>query len=72
MKSTENLKKLRSMKIEDLAAELKKVKKEANLTLLKIQAGKFDNFSEAKKLKKNIAQILSVTYEKQFGEQNDR
>ena len=72
MKNTEILKKYRVMKEIELKKELKAVQKEHAMCSLKVGAGKEDNFSQIKKLSKNIARINTLLLEKEYGAQNGK
>lgn len=67
MKSTENLKKYRSMKVEDLQSELKNQEKDNIINILKIKSGKESNTSIAKKNRRSIAIINTILNEKLYG-----
>jgi ribosomal protein L29 len=71
MKNTENIKKYRAMNGKDLNDERKKVMKEQLLVSLKVSAGKEDNFSQIKKLRKNIACLNTIIAEKEYGVRNE-
>lgn len=71
MKKTEEIKKLRSLDKKALKAELLKQKNEHVLVSLKVGAGKEDNFSQIKKLRKNIARINTILSEQMSGEENE-
>lgn len=72
MKKTENLKKYRAMKIEDLEKELKAIRRENLHYSLKVGAGKEDNFSQISTLRKNIARIKTLLMEKEYGAQDGK
>lgn len=64
MKQTEDIKKYREMKVEQLQALILDNKKELMHNTLKIKAGKMSNFSVSLKVKKNIARIKTIISEK--------
>ncbi|MEK7096497.1 MAG: 50S ribosomal protein L29 [Patescibacteria group bacterium] len=63
MKLKEELKQKRANRPEDLKKELVLEKQKVASTLLSIRAGKSEKYSEAKKLKKNIARIETIIKE---------
>ena len=71
MKSLENLKKYKEMKLSELNSEMVKKITELTHASLKVQAGKEDNNSVVKKLRKDIARIKTVSRKKQLGESNE-
>jgi len=70
MKRTEEMKKLRVMKVSDLEKELVKRENEFSLAILKVKAGKLDKHSEASVLRTNVARIKTIINEKKLGEEN--
>jgi len=60
MKANEQIKKYSEMTSEKLVAELKDTKKKLASDILKVQAGKLDNYSAINKQKKNIARISTI------------
>lgn len=64
MKSTEEIKKYREMKADQLQALILDMEKESMHDTLKIKAGKMNNFSVTSKVRKNIARINTILSEK--------
>ena len=64
MKQTEELKKYRGMDYAALEKELFELEKKLTGTTLKVKAGKHDDYSLIPKLKKNIARVNSIIFEK--------
>ena len=64
MKNNEEITRLKNLDLTKLETELSSMQKKACELILKIKAGKEDNFSEVKKAKKNIARVLTVINEK--------
>lgn len=60
MKVNEDIKKYNDMASDKLVIELKDAKKKLAGDILKVQAGKLDNFSTIAKQKKNIARISTI------------
>ncbi len=63
MKSTEEIKKYREMKVDQLQALVLDMEKEMMHDTLKIKAGKMNNFSQIQKIRKNIARINTIISE---------
>ena len=66
MKSTEELKKYKTLSLEQLEAEEDDARFKLAGYSLKVQAGKMDNFSLIGKTKKNIARLRSIISEKKL------
>lgn len=63
MKLKEELKQFRTSKPEDLKKDLVLEKQKIASTLLSIKAGKSEKYSEAKRMRKNIARIETIIKE---------
>jgi len=66
MKTVEDIKKYREMKVEQLQALILDLKKEQMHNTLKIKAGKMNNCSVSLKVRKNIARIKTILSEKEM------
>ena len=64
MKAKEYLKKLRTMSLQELDRELQESRKKLQQLNFDLAAGKLKNVREIRKLKKNIARILTIRVEK--------
>lgn len=71
MKILENIKKFRAMTTANLEKELKSVQKEYTMLSLKVKVGKEKNVSASNKLKKDIARIKTILFEKEYGVENE-
>ncbi|OQA02986.1 MAG: 50S ribosomal protein L29 [bacterium ADurb.Bin400] len=68
MKTTEEIKKIRSMSQDELVKELKSAQKKLSLESLKVQAGKSGNYSVISNTRKTVARIQTILNEKEVGE----
>ena len=64
MKHTEEIKKYRGLDDAGLQKELFELEKKLTGTTLKVRAGKYDDYSLIPKLRKNIARVNSIIFEK--------
>lgn len=70
MKKTEEIKKLRSLKVAELEKELRETGKKASLEKLSVAAGKSQDYSVIYKHRKTIARINTLLAQKS-GETNE-
>ncbi len=64
MKAKEYLKKLHTMSLQELDRELQESKKKLQQLNFDLAAGKLKNVREIRKVKRNIAKILTIRIEK--------